>query len=76
MLFGGNLLHQPCAAELGERGSGHRVVGSLEVTDGFMERGLWIGVHPGMDEGQLGHVADVLTAALAGRPARRLHPVR
>jgi len=76
LLFGGNLLHQPCAAELGERGVGHRVVGSLDVTDGFMERGLWIGVHPGMDEAQLGHVADVLTAALDARPTRRLHPVR
>ena len=75
MLFGGNLLHQPCAAELGEPGIGHRVVGSLDVTDGFMERGLWIGVHAGMDEAQLGHVADVLIAAVDGRPARRMQPV-
>jgi CDP-4-dehydro-6-deoxyglucose reductase, E1 len=68
LLFAGNLLRQPCADEFGPRGIGHRVVGSLPVTDAFMARALWVGVHPGMGEDQLGYVADTLASAVAGRP--------
>ncbi len=74
MLFGGNLLRQPCADDLGAPGVGHRVVGSLAVTDALMERALWVGVHPGMVEGQLEYVAETLASELesASTPARRV----
>lgn len=44
LLFAGNMLKQPFF-----QGRAHRVVGGLENTDAVMERGLWVGVYPGLD---------------------------
>jgi len=73
MLFGGNLLRQPCADALDRPGLTHRVVGELAATDEMMERGLWVGVHPGMRTAELDYVADTLRAffvAPTGRTRR------
>ena len=53
MLFGGNMVKQPCFAELKESGEGYRVVGDLAVTDRIMMDTFWIGVYPGMTDAMI-----------------------
>ena len=50
MLFGGNMLKQPCFSELKKSGEGYRVIGDLPVTDQIMTDTFWIGVYPGMTD--------------------------
>ena len=50
MLFGGNMLKQPCFGELKKAGEGYRVIGDLPVTDQIMTDTFWIGVYPGMTD--------------------------
>lgn len=50
MLFGGNMIKQPCFAEMKKSGEGYRVVGDLYVTDQIMTNTFWIGVYPGMTD--------------------------
>ena len=50
MLFGGNMLKQPCFSELKKAGEGYRVIGDLPVTDQIMTDTFWIGVYPGMTD--------------------------
>jgi CDP-6-deoxy-D-xylo-4-hexulose-3-dehydrase len=50
MLFGGNMVKQPCFAEMKASGEGYRVVGDLHVTDQIMTDTFWIGVYPGMTD--------------------------
>jgi len=45
LLFGGNLLRQPCMI-----GVKHRVIGNMTNTDRVMNDCFWIGVHQGMTE--------------------------
>jgi CDP-6-deoxy-D-xylo-4-hexulose-3-dehydrase len=59
LLFGGNLVRQPYMA-----GQTYRVAGSLARTDAVMNRTFWIGVHPGLTEPMLDHLADTLKRLL------------
>jgi len=67
MLFAGNLVRQPCFAELRSRAEGYRVVGDLPVTDRTMRDALWVGVYPGLSAPQLEHMARTLQNVLGGR---------
>jgi CDP-6-deoxy-D-xylo-4-hexulose-3-dehydrase len=46
-LFSGNLTRHPCFENLGIDRD-YRIASPLTHTDGIMNRGLWIGVYPGM----------------------------
>lgn len=58
MLFGGNIIKQPCFNEMRKSSTGYRVVGSLENTDYVMSNSFWIGVYPGMSKKKLDYMAD------------------
>jgi CDP-6-deoxy-D-xylo-4-hexulose-3-dehydrase len=61
MLFGGNLVRQPVFHELATRRPGaFRCVGTLPGADAIMNRALFIGVYPGLDDRQIAHACDVL----------------
>lgn len=64
MLFGGNLLRQPCFNEMRENGKGYRVIGKLETTDRIMRDTFWVGVYPGMTEEKLAYMAKVIKEAV------------
>lgn len=64
MLFGGNLLRQPCFDEMREKGKGYRVVGGLENTDRIMKDTFWVGVYPGMTEEKLAYMAREIGVAV------------
>jgi CDP-6-deoxy-D-xylo-4-hexulose-3-dehydrase len=51
-IVAGNLALQPAFS-----GNEHRVAGSLEVATRVGERGLFIGNHPNLTEGQLEHIS-------------------
>lgn len=59
-LFAGNLIKHPCFDEMRASGEGYRVAGTLENTDIVMERSLWIGVYPGMDEARLDYMTECI----------------
>ena len=60
MLFGGNIIKQPCFNEMRKSSTGYRVVGSLENTDYVMSNSFWIGVYPGMSKKKLDYMADMI----------------
>lgn len=64
MLFGGNMLRQPCFDEMRANGEGYRAVGELPVTDRIMRDSFWVGVYPGMTDEMLGHMASVILRAV------------
>lgn len=66
MLFGGNMLRQPCFDEMRAGGEGYRVVGELVNTDRIMNDAFWIGVYPGMTDEMLVHMADVIVKTVRG----------
>jgi CDP-6-deoxy-D-xylo-4-hexulose-3-dehydrase len=66
MLFGGNMVRQPCFDEMRESAEGYRVVGELRNTDRIMNDSFWIGVYPGMTEEMLEHMAAVIVEAAHG----------
>ena len=53
-LFSGNLIKHPAYLSVNKR-----VVSSLEVTDGVMNRAFFIGVYPGISKKMIGYVGDV-----------------
>lgn len=55
LLFGGNLLKQPCYAE-----AAHRVHGSLSNTDFVMNNVFWIGVWPGLTDEMIDYMASAI----------------
>lgn len=55
-LFAGNLVRHPCFETLVE-GVDYRIAGGLENTDAIMNRSLWIGLYPGMDDARLDYMA-------------------
>ena len=63
LLFGGNLLRQPAYLDVE-----HRVVGSMDRADQVMRDTLWLGVHPGLGEVHLDHIAETIGSALRGSP--------
>ncbi|MHB8066501.1 MAG: lipopolysaccharide biosynthesis protein RfbH [Desulfobaccales bacterium] len=60
MLFGGNLLKQPCFDELRAAGRGFKVVGELTNTDFIMAHSFWIGVYPGLTPPMLDYMMDTI----------------
>jgi len=63
MLFGGNMLRQPCFDEMRASGEGYRVVGELTNTDRIMNDAFWIGVYPGMTQEMLEYMAETIVSA-------------
>ena len=61
MLFAGNLLKHPCFNEMRKKGEGYRVVGELMNTDAIMNRTLWIGVYPGMNEDMINFMIEKIS---------------
>lgn len=69
LLFGGNLLRQPCFDTI--RGTdAYRTASSLKNTDYVMNHSFWIGVYPGMTEEKLNYMADQVIAAVRGGTGR------
>jgi CDP-4-dehydro-6-deoxyglucose reductase, E1 len=61
-MFAGNLLRQPAYRDVG-----HRVAGSLAVSDAVTERAFWIGCYPGLTDAHVDYVIDVVHDAVARR---------
>lgn len=55
-LFAGNITKHPCFTHL-ENGRDYRIVGDLARTNAMMERGLWVGVYPGLEQAQIEYIA-------------------
>lgn len=55
-LFAGNITKHPCFTHL-ENGRDYRIVGDLARTNAMMERGLWVGVYPGLEQAQIKYIA-------------------
>ncbi len=64
MLFGGNMVKQPCFAQMKEANEGYRQVGDLHVTDQIMTDTFWIGVYPGMTDEMIDYMTDKIKEAL------------
>lgn len=64
MLFGGNMVKQPCFAELKASGEGYRVVGNLAQTDRIMNQTFWVGVYPGMTDEMIDYMAEMIVEAV------------
>jgi CDP-6-deoxy-D-xylo-4-hexulose-3-dehydrase len=64
MLFAGNIVRQPCFDTMRKNSGGYRVVGVLENTDIVMERTLWLGVYPGIDENAIAFMAEAIKEAI------------
>jgi CDP-6-deoxy-D-xylo-4-hexulose-3-dehydrase len=60
-LFAGNLLRHPAF-----QGIPHRVVRDLTNTDTVMNRTLFVGVYPGLDEARLEHMVSVFARFMRG----------
>jgi CDP-6-deoxy-D-xylo-4-hexulose-3-dehydrase len=71
LLFAGNLTRQPAFA-----GVHYRVAGDLDNTDIIMRRSFWIGVHPGMTEPMIDHIAGVFRQFIVAAQRVRAHVVR
>lgn len=62
-LFAGNLTRHPCFDQI--RGSdAYRVIGDLKVTDQIMKDTFWIGVYPGMTDGMIDKMIEVIKASV------------
>jgi CDP-6-deoxy-D-xylo-4-hexulose-3-dehydrase len=60
MLFAGNLIKHPCFDEMRASGRGYRVAGELANTDRIMRDTFWVGVYPGMTDGMLEYIAEMI----------------
>lgn len=62
LLFSGNLIKHPCFDQI--RGTdAYRVSGGLEMTDFVMTHTFWVGVYPGMTDGKIDYMAEVIKEA-------------
>ena len=57
LLFAGNIVRQPCFTNL-RRGIDYRVIGKLPNTDKVMNNGIWVGVYPGLGDGEMAYIAN------------------
>ena len=60
MLFGGNIIKQPCFNRMRNNNKEYRVVGNLKNTDYVMNNTFWIGVFPGMSKKKLDYMIKVI----------------
>jgi CDP-6-deoxy-D-xylo-4-hexulose-3-dehydrase len=65
MLFAGNLVKHPCFDGLRNSGMGYRIVGTLGNTDYIMKNSFWIGVYPGMTDGMIDRMIEVIKGFFA-----------
>ncbi len=63
LLFGGNLIRQPCFCT-SDHAEAFRVAGGLETTEFVMNASFWIGVYPGMTDERIDYMAEVLKEAV------------
>ena len=66
MLFGGNMVKQPCFLSL-SKGKDYKIIGDLETTDTIMNRSFWIGLYPGMEKSMLDYMIEKLKEAVEGQ---------
>lgn len=64
MLFAGNLIKHPCFNGMRKSGEGYRVISELTNTDRIMNDTFWIGVYPGMTDGMIDYMIEIITAAV------------
>lgn len=64
MLFSGNLIKHPCFDGMRASGKGYRVVGELRDTDRTLYETFWVGVYPGMTEGMLDYMAEIIRKSI------------
>ena len=64
MLFGGNMVKQPCFTDMKNSGEGYRIVGDLHVTDRIMNDTFWIGVYPGMTDEMIDYMIEMIKEAV------------
>ena len=64
MLFAGNLTKHPCFDEMRRTGEGYRIAGNLANTDRIMRDTFWVGVYPGLTEGQIDYMAATIGEAV------------
>lgn len=59
LLFSGNIIKQPCFNEI-RCTDRYRVIGDLNITDYIMNNSFWVGVYPGMTDGMIDYMAEVI----------------
>lgn len=64
MLFAGNILKHPCFEQMRKEKKGFRVIGDLPNTDQIMNDTFWVGVYPGMTDGMIDYMAEVIIEAV------------
>lgn len=64
MLFAGNIIKHPCFDEMRKTRKGYRVVGKLENTDRIMRDSFWVGVYPGMTDGMVDHMTEIIRKSI------------
>lgn len=63
LLFSGNLINHPCFDQI--RGTdAYRIVENLNNTNYIMENSFWVGVYPGMTDGKLDYMVEIIKGAL------------
>lgn len=67
MLFGGNMIKQPCFTSMRENKEGYRAIGDLLVTDTIMRDTFWIGVYPGMTDEMIDYMVLMIKEAIASQ---------
>ncbi len=65
MLFGGNMIKQPCFTQMKASGERYRVVGDLHITDQIMNSTFWIGVYPGMTDEMVDYMVEKIVEAVS-----------
>jgi len=64
MLFAGNLLCHPCFDRLRVSGAGYRIIRDLANTNRIMRETFLVGVYPGLTDGMIDFMAEVITEAV------------
>jgi CDP-6-deoxy-D-xylo-4-hexulose-3-dehydrase len=65
-LFAGNLLRHPCFEGLVE-GVDYRVASELKVTDVIMNQSVWFGVYPGLNDGQIDYILQLVKSFISNK---------
>ncbi len=55
LLFGGNLVRQPYM-----KGRNYRVHGALDASDKVMRDTFWLGVYPGLGDGEIDYIVECI----------------
>jgi CDP-6-deoxy-D-xylo-4-hexulose-3-dehydrase len=64
LLFGGNLIRQPCFDTMRKKKKGFRAIGNLRNTDRVMRDTFWIGVYPGITQRMIQVMVDKINVFL------------